>query len=187
LQVAGTLDVTAGAFPYPKDMRIIEELAWVFEPYTNLRNSDDMALKDSAQYRDVIHKVDKRITKHIQGEGKKKRLDTRYEIVGGAVNWKMISEKGVDGKIGALMDGIDAYVTVFQYDKNTWRYTVGRRSEFIPFDVPKIISALNEAETNKKEKWGGADIVAGSPRVAGSKLSPDVVEAIINSCISKKI
>lgn len=186
LNVAGTLDVTAGAYPYPKDLRIIEELAWVFEPYTDFRASDDMAKKNATQYRDVIDAVETRIARHLEGAGKKKRLETDYEIIGGGENWKMIREIGKDGKIGAFMDGINAYVIAKPHGEERWRYSIGRRSEFVPFDVPALIDVLNKAEGCTTDRWGGADIVGGSPRINGSALSPDQLQAIINAFLAQK-
>jgi hypothetical protein len=53
-------------------------------------------------------------------------------------------------------------------------------SPFVPFDVPEILRVLNDAEGSDTECWGGSNIIGGSPRVQGSKLSPDEVESIIN-------
>lgn len=183
INVAGTLDVTAGAFPYDKDMKILGELAWVFEPYTAFRASGEMARKDNAQYESVIHNVAARISRHLAGNGESVRLDTRYEEIGGGQGWTMIKEVGQDGRVGALVDGIDAYVSAQELADNRWRYTVGRRSEFIPFDIPAIMNLLNEAEGATDDRWGGATIIGGSPRVAGSQLTPSEVAAIINDYI----
>lgn len=180
IQVAGTLDATAGAFPYKPNMRILGELAWVFEPYTLFRASGEMAKKDNDQYRSVIQSVEARIQQHLLGRGESARLDTKYKVVGGGKNWKMIVEEGKDGRVGALIDGIDAYVSVQELQDERWRYTIGRRSEFISFDIPALLDRLNEAEGCTEDRWGGATIIAGSPRVSASKLSPQEVERIIN-------
>jgi hypothetical protein len=182
INVAGTLDATAGAFPYDRDLRILGEIAWVFEPYTMFRASGEMAKKDNGQYRSVIRDVERRIADHLIGRGESIRLDLRYNTIGGGKDWKMIQEVGKDGRVGALIDGVDAYVSVQQQD-STWRYTIGRRSEFIPFDVPMLIEKLNEAEGNEDDRWGGATIIGGSPRVGGSRLTPAQVERIINDYI----
>ncbi len=184
INVAGTLDATAGAFPYDRDLRILGELAWVFEPYTLFRSSGEMAKKDNDQYRSVLEDVEGRIQRHLIGRGESAKLDTRYDIVGGGKDWKMIQEQGKDGRVGALVDGIDAYVSVQEIGNERWRYTIGRRSEYIPFNVPALIDCLNSAENSEDDKWGGATIIGGSPRVGGSKLSPTEVEKIINEYIA---
>ncbi len=182
INVAGTLDATAGAFPYDRDLRILAELAWVFEPYTMFRASGEMAKKDNIQYKSVIQSVEGRIQQHLLGRGESAKLDTRYNVVGGGKNWKMIEELGKDGRVGALVDGIDAYVSVQELPDDKWRYTIGRRSQFIPFDVPMLIDRLNEAENCTTDRWGGAAIIGGSPRVNASKLTPQEVEKLINEC-----
>ncbi len=183
VNVAGNLDVTAGAFPYDRSLKILGELAWVFEPYTLFRTSGEMAKKDSAQYKSVVYDVEHRIQQHLMGRGESAALDTRYQSIGGGEGWAMIQEEGKDGRIGALADGIKAYISVQQLDDQTWRYSIGRLSEYIPFDVPALIDLLNKEEglTDSPDRWGGATIIGGSPRVAGSKLTPAQVESIINA------
>lgn len=183
INVAGTLDATAGAFPYDRDLRILGELAWVFEPHTRFKASGEMAKKDNEQYRSVIQDVQGRIALHLLGRGESTKLDTTYQIIGGGKDWKMIEETGKDGRVGALVDGIDAYVSVQELPDDKWRYTVGCRSEFIPFAVTKILDQLNEVEGCTDDRWGGAGIIGGSPRVGGSKLTPAEVEKIVNDVI----
>ncbi len=186
INVAGTLDATAGAFPYDRDLRILGELAWVFEPYTMFRASGEMAKKDNEQYRSVIESVEGRIQQHLMGRGKSAQIDARYKLVGGGQEWKMIEEVGKDGRVGALVDGIDAYVSVQELSTGRWRYTVGRRSEFIPFDVVGLMDHLNRIEGCEIDHWGGATIIGGSPRVNGSSLSPAEVEKAINEYLTKE-
>ena len=181
VSVAGILDATAGSYPYAPDMKLLEELAWVFEPYRVFRATGRMALKDNFEYRSVIDEVSQRIGDHLLGRGATAKIDTRYKLFGGGEKWKMLSEICLDGKIGAFNDGIDAYVVVQGLPNDRWRYTVGKRSDFIPFDLGRIFDALNEAENNKKESWGGATTIGGSPRYSGSRLRPEEVEDIINS------
>lgn len=64
-----------------------------------------------------------------------------------------------------------------------WAYVLGCTSPFVPFDVHALLRTLNEAEGAGKARWGGSDLVGGSPRVRGSKLSPREVERIINGLL----
>lgn len=185
INVAGTLDITAGAFPYDPDLRILGELAWVFEPYTDFRASGEINKKDDEQYREIIEGVGLRIGQHVAGKGEVVRLETQYKVIGGGKNWKLIEEIGRDGRLGALADGIDAYV-VAKSDGERWRYTVAKRSEYIPFDVPGHLANLNRVENCSEDRWGGSDTIGGSPRVGGSELSPSQVEAAINDYIADK-
>jgi hypothetical protein len=186
VQVAGLLDVTAGAYPFDKYQRILAELAWVFEPYSLFRASGEMSKKDNAQYRSVIQDVELRIGKHLVGRGDTAELDLRYSTIGGGIGWSMIVEDGKDGRVGAMRDGIQAYVSVQELENDRWRYSIARWSEFVPFDVPALLERLNEVEGNEQDAWGGARIVGGSPRVGASRLSPAEVEEIINRYVEEK-
>lgn len=186
IQVAGLLDVTAGAFPFDKDQRILGELTWVFEPYALFRASGEMSKKDNAQYKSVIEDVGLRIGRHLMGRGETAELDLRYRKIGGGLGWTMIAEEGKDGRVGAMRDGIEAYVAAQELENNRWRYSIARLSEFIPFDIPAILERLNQVEGTTNDTWGGATIVGGSPRVGASKLSPTEVEAIINEYIEQQ-
>ncbi len=134
-----------------------------------------------SRYEHVIREVGRRITQHLAGNGETVELDLSYEVIGGGENWQMIRELGKDGRVGAMMNGLDAYVSVQELPNEKWRYTLGRRSEFIPFDIPSLLDKLNAGEQNSEDQWGGSDIIAGSPRVGSSKLTPREVEQIINS------
>ena len=97
----------------------------------------------------------------------------------------MIREDGENGRVGAFSDGVNAYVIARERSDGRMAYTVGRTSQFIPFDVPKILVALNTEENNTNERWGGGNTIGGSPRIAGSRLCPNKVEKIINEMIKK--
>ncbi len=182
------LDATAGTYPFPKDLPALRELAWVFEPYRQFRLSGELDKKDADSFVSIVTSVEHRILQFVLGKGLEIPLDTRYERIGGGKGWAMIRETGAQGRMGAIADGIRAYVSVRERLDGRWTYTIGRMSVFIPFDLPPIIKMLNTAEglTDSKDRWGGSDIVGGSPRVAGSKLSPQEVEHIINNEVLAK-
>ena len=180
------LDTTAGAYPFPADMPILEQLAWVFEPYRIFRTSGRIDLKDATEYRSIIEDVELRISAHIAGSGKSVPLDTRYERVGGGQGWIMAKEIGNAAKTGIIGDGHTAYVTVRERPDGNYTYTVGKTA-FNPLFLPNVFYRLNRAETEvqtgtSKDCWGGSTTIGGSPRVAGSKLTPEQVSKIIEEC-----
>src|SRR4029078_11389386 len=81
--------------------------------------------------------------------------------------------------LAAAADGIRAYVCVRERPDGRWAYVVGRTSPFVPFDVPGILGALDEGEGATKDRWGGSDLVGGSPRAGGSRLTPNEVERVV--------
>lgn len=180
VSIVDVLDTTAGAYPFPVDLPVLQELAWVFAPYRQFRLAGGLDRKEPAEYVAVVEEVEDHILKHITGRGHKLPLDTRYEKIGGGPSWVMIREVGAQARTGVFADGVRAYVSVRPRPDGRWSYAVGRMSPFVPFDVPALLQALNRAEANGRDSWGGGNMVGGSPRVAGSRLSPAEVERIVN-------
>jgi hypothetical protein len=184
------LDATAGAFPYPKDLPALQELAWVFQPYRRFRLSGEIDKKDAASYVAVVTDVEHRIMQHIAGKGKTIPLDTRYEKLGGGKEWALIREIGGQARTGAFSDGIRAYVAVRDRPGGGYTYTVGRMSPYFRFDVPKILLMLNQAESAARggdygDRWGGGDTIGGSPRTVGSILTPEQVSEVVEKALTE--
>lgn len=183
------LDATAGAYPFPADLPVLGELAWVFEPYRQFRLSGQLhdprmsAEQLEAAYRSIIEDVCSRIEKHITGKGKSVPLDTSYETLHRGSSWAFVKETGAQARTGMFADGITAYVSVRERGNGRYTYVVGRMSPFIPFDCQKIYAVLNEIEGTDDDRWGGSDMVGGSPRRLGSKIDPDAMVKIIDSVV----
>ena len=181
------LDATAGAYPFPVDLPALRSMAWIFEPYRRFRLSGEIDKKDSVAYSGVIEDVEHRIAQHIVGEGGETSLDTRYDRIGGGSGWTMVREVGAQARTGMFSDGIRAYVSVRERPDGRYTYTVGRMSPFIPFHLPLVYARLNNVEArlaNVKEdaltdRWGGSNTVGGSPRVSGTKITPDELTKIL--------
>lgn len=175
------LDTTSGAYPFPKDLPFLGELAWIYEPYTNARKNGLLGKKDEALFLAIIEDVCLRISQYIAGTGKSISHDTTYEIIGGGSKWKMVREHGDCARTGMFSDGIYAFASVRnRQEEGVWDYVIGRQSPFIQFNMEGVFKALNEREGNATDKWGCSDTVGGSPRVAGSRIPPEEVERIIN-------
>lgn len=180
------LDATAGAYPVPTDSPILQELAWIFEPYRRFRINGGLDIRDTNAFTNVVTDVEHRIMQYIVGRGEKIPLDLSYEKIGGGSNWIMVREIGAQARNGMFADGIRAFVSVRERPNGRWSYIIGRMSAFIPgFDIPLFKKELNKVEGVKKDKWGGADNIIGSSRINGSRLSPDEVANIINQVNEK--
>lgn len=179
-----TLDATAGMYPFHPEMETLQEMAWVFQSYTQFRQSGEIANKDPEAFKSVITDVGNRIMQYVTGNPESLSLDTRYNRIGGDNNWAMVEEVGSQARMGIVSDGIDAFVSVRERSDGRWDYTVGSRSLLIPFDVPGILEELDAHEEDDDiDSWGGSNTIGGSPRVAGSGLSPGEVERLINNYI----
>ncbi len=180
VSLVDALDTTAGAYQLPADLSALKELAWVFAPYYSFRRGGGLDRAHPEAHRGVVAEVSSRIERHLEGHGGSHLLDGRYERRGGGPGWSLIRELGPHARLAATADGIRAYVSVREREDGRWAYVVGRASPFVPFDVPGILGALNEAEGAAMDRWGGSDLVGGSPRARGSRLSPREVEQVIN-------
>lgn len=174
------LDTTAGAYPYVPDMRALQELAWIFQPYRQFRVTGGIDRRRADEFEGIATDVMHRMMEYVTGRCKMIPLDTRYAPIGSGPGWTMIREIGENGRVGAFGDGIKAYVVARERGNGRYTYTVGRVSAFIPFPVPEILAALDAAEGNQACHWGGGDTIGGSPRATGSRLAPSEVEKLIN-------
>lgn len=179
------LDATAGAYPFPADLPVLGELAWIFEPYRQFRLSGAMYAgtlpQRTSSYRSIIEDVTNRIERHITGNGLSVPLDTRYERIGGGEGWAMVREIGAQARTGMFADGISAYVSVRERGNGRYTYVVGRMSPFIPFNCERIYTECNKLVAADGDVWGGSNTIGGSPRVAGSKITPDEMIKIVES------
>ena len=178
--VIDAMDSTAGAYPFRPDLPALQELAWIFQPYRAFRVGGGLDRRNAAEFTAIVTDVGHRMMEHICGRGERLSLDTRYEKIGGGTEWMMIKELGENGRLGAFRDGASAYVICRERSDGRMAYTVGRVSQFIPFDVPRMLDALSAAEG---ATWGGGNTIGGSPRAGGSSLSPADVERIVTSLL----
>lgn len=186
------LDATAGAYPFPADLPALQELAWIFEPYRQFRLNGGLDKRDASSFRSVIVDVEHRIMHHMLGQGDKLSLDVRYDVIGGGNGWVMVKEIGAHARTGMFGNGIKAYVSVrvrnseHHFHGDRWTYTLGKLSPFIPFDLLKLTEVFNKEDSTVTEldKWGGGNNIMGSPRIAGSALSPDELSQLIKDTLT---
>lgn len=180
------LDATAGAYCFPPEMPIIQELAWVFEPYRYFRLHGGLERRNAKEFKSIITDVEERILRHIMGRGESTTLDTRYERIGGGNNWVMVREIGMHARTGMFADGIRAYASVRERDDGKFSYVIARMSPFIHFPIPKFCKQFNRIEQSPDDPWGGSHICIGSGRMRGSMLTPQFVAQEMNRIIMKK-
>lgn len=189
--VADIMDTTAGAYPFPKTMPFLRELAWIFEPYRQCRQGGQLAAKDPKTYARVVEDVEQRILSHISGRGGAVDLDMRYEIIGGGTGWVMVREIGADARTAMFGDGIKAFIAVRDLGNNRYTYSYGRLSPYVKFPLLRLYDALNQAEgiaANDPNRHGGSDTIGGSLRSRnGSGLPPKEVERITEECVQRHL
>jgi len=182
------LDCTAGAYPFPKDLPALRELAWVFEPYRQFRTSGRLGLKNVGEYRSVIVDVEHRILQHIAGRGKEIALDTRYERIGGGQKWALVKEVGAQSRTGMFSDGVRVFVSAKELPNGRMQYIVGKMDHFNPLNLVKLTKHLNELDGCKADDcWGGGNMIMGSPRNAGSNLTIEQISDLMNKAMSGQL
>lgn len=182
--ISDRLDAASGMDPSLDD-RALGEMAWIYNPYREFRLSGNLDRKNPQEYAKIIRQIEERIIKYLSGKGKLLPLDLRFKEIGGGDGWVMVEEIGAQARTGMLRKGVQAFVSVRQRPDGRYTYSLGRISPFITnFDLPRLIEVLNKEEKSQDDKWGGSNIIGGSPRVNGSKFSPEEVEEIINNCLA---
>jgi hypothetical protein len=179
ISIEDKMDTTAGAYPYPEGLDVLEELAWVFEPYRRFRASGELDRREAEAFVAVVTDVEHRIMRHITGRGGRLKLDTRFDRMRSGTGWTMVREHGAQARQGVFGSGIDAFVAVRERPDGRYVYTFGRLSDTIPFPLVRLIDRLNREEDCTLDRWGGGDIVMGSPRVGGSNTNPDHLFEIV--------
>lgn len=184
------LDSTAGTYPLDTESNIMRGMAWIFEPYTELRTSGKLLEISSDEMINVIELICNRVTDFIEGRGKEIELNANYEVISNGNGWIMINELGPYARTKLFAQGIDAFVSVRKKTNGKYVYTLIKRSQFINFPIEVLYNLLNRIEGISKEdtdRWGGGNTIGGSPRIKGSKIKPEELKKIIDDNLERYI
>lgn len=192
------LDATGGAYPFSVDAQIRRELDWIFEPYLMKRFSGSLRQATAFDLRTILEAVCYRITQYTLGRGEQIDLLGDSKIITTEsykdLKWSILVESGPKARMLSFIKN-DAFIahlstrTVSLHgDKTRYDYTLARRSVWIPFPIPELYDHLNTIDVGLSEinKWGGSDIIGGSPRKIGSSFSPEVLKFEINKFLSTR-
>lgn len=183
VSVTDALDSTGGAYPFPASLIALQLQSWVFQPYRIAKKNGLIAKRDAETFHSIIDSVGHRIDRVVMGEVPEFTIDSSYHVVKQYEGWAIIDEtkSGGEWRTGFFADGGRAYVAIRSRGPDTYHYVIGKMSEFVSFNVLRIMEALNHAENLKSaaDLWGGSDLVGGSPRIHGSHLSPSDLADIV--------
>ena len=191
VRAADLLDATAGAFPLDPNSKIMRMTAWIFEPFKVARAADRIHGMTGQEMALMLEEVGARITSFVSSSGEQRELDTRYVEHGKNNGWSLIQEIGSEGRNGFFHDGGKAFISFRQNteQRGVYAYTISRLSPYIDFPITEIYSELNKAEgiqDGSPNSWGGSEIIGGSPRSTGSRLTPNQILNILNDYLSKR-
>lgn len=186
VHVVDMLDCTAGSYPFPVNLPLLEDLAWIMDPYKRFRLSGELDRKVASSYRGVIEDVGNRISRYLVGSGGRIAQDTRYTKLDGGRGWVLVHEDGAQAKAGVFGDGHTTYLAVRERPDGAYTYVLGKLA-YAPLVLARVFHRLNEAEgtTDSADRWGGGDTIGGSPRVGGSRLTPEEVSKIIEDLMPR--
>lgn len=183
-------DASAGAFPFDDTNlpdSLLKRQAWVFEPYTTARRERKLHSMTGQDMHQLIETVSGRVSMFAENKGGAVDVNTSMEVIGGGPGWKMILDTGTYARTSLYASGTAAFAGVRARDDGNYTYVLGKMSPYVPFPLSDIYKALNSREDISSEgnSWGGSDIIGGSPRKTGSRLSPQKVEEIVNSVLRR--
>ncbi len=180
-------DMSAGLFPVKRRQPLMRRLAWINQPYTEMKASGTYDKIDADGMQDLISRIHQRIAETLEGRGQEVSLDTEFRLIEQRNGWSLVEEIGEHARVGLSDADIDAFVSVAGGEGGVWRYKIIRRSELIPFPNPEIYEALNDAEglgSGSSDRWGGSLTSGGSPQDAGSRLDPQGVASVIDRVLT---
>ena len=180
------MDRASGLLDKPRDLPIVKQAAWVFEPYWQFRFSGAIDAKDQTAYMGVLRDVTHRVNEFLAARGRELPIDDRYEVLGGGEDWIMVREIGLQARMRMARRGIRAFVSARQKPDGRWVYTICRKSAYVWwFPVPEICAQLNTNEL-EEDFFGGGDIVFGNARGSGSTRDPQLMTLAINAFLQDR-
>ena len=186
VNIENLLDITAGAYPFNPNSEMMEEIAWVFQPYGDLRIIKDIGTMNSSEMKKIIEKICERVEIYSLGKNGRIKLNTRYQVIYNGKGWKIIYELGESAKMKAFSDGIISFVSVRERDDKNLIYSVINIIPYTNLSAENFYQELNNREGISmldNDKWEGNDFKGGSPRQKGSKIKPKELGKLIDALI----
>lgn len=182
-------DVTGGTFPVDSNSDLVRQIRWIFEPYNQLRKSDQFADSDSAILYDVLEKVFQRMDLFVAGQARESSLDDRYDILFHSAQFMVVNEiGGIDARTALLsrFPEIPLLVSlVSEREDGRLVYTILKNSIYADISMEDLYQKLNQLEEKKENPnaWGGSDLIGGC-RNRGSKLIPQEINKFLMTYFS---
>ncbi len=188
VRVEDLMDMSGGLYPTRKRLQLMKQLNWIMQPYTKARTSGALQQLDAKGMERVVREMHKRIRLTLYNGPREVEVDTSFEVLADHGSWQLVREIGEAARVGLAERRVKAFVSLISEKDGRCRYAIGRLSQFIPFPLSKLYAALNKAEgipADAEHRWGGSDIIGGSPREIGSRLSPEQVAEVVNACLAR--
>ncbi len=174
VHAVGKIDAHGPTYPLPPEQEdLVEEyLEVVLEPERRLRREGAYSTCD---LRALLDECIERTTAFIDaGFPRQERKPAQpYRVVISEGDMALIEGDRAMMSL-AYKDGWNKLIGMLPVRDGSRAFTIAKRSEFTPFDVPRVLRALADREPG----WGGGSTVGGAPRNADgsrSRLTPQEV------------
>ena len=172
VDVEGRLDRTAGSYAFHPDMPFLEEIAWIYYPFTDFKSRGGLISRDPQAFEQVIFQVEERIIKYIADKPGRMEIKTQYQQVGGDKNIALVTNVGQFGRMAMAYDKIQAYISYTELAYGRYMAVIGTLNSLVDLNIPAILERYNQEETSGG-RWGGGDGIGGCDRVKGTQIPPE--------------
>jgi hypothetical protein len=177
-----TLDRSAGMERI--DGSLEGQLAWIFEPYHTARFQGRLPQLKAEAMSAIIIDVCSRIEQYLNGSGNSLSFTGQYETLGTAAGYTVVKETGPDARRAMVRDGVTAFISFCGRTNGNYVYSFWRHENSDAIPLPQLCGALNARENlspRANNKWGCAGVRGGSPRLTGSRQSPEELIAFLRT------
>ncbi len=176
LELNDRLDITGGAFPMNLSDSVYGTHCWVFEPYTSMRKSGAIARADADTMNTVLDACCARLTQLMMNAAGSVIPNVEVTVLAtGLITVIDETQGGIESRHLAFAQSLipGVYLSIVAVRDDGCRvYTLGKRSRYVDFDMRAAYAKLNAVEGFTAPKgWGGSDLIGGSDRAQGSRLS----------------
>lgn len=179
----GRLDAYGGAFNFDvRKMPFLENMSWIFEPYTEFKDSGGLQRGKVSEYERVIEDASSRVDQYAMGRAEQIRVDDRYEVIGKIGLFTEIERIGSMASLGLARDGVASTAEFHDLENGLTQVTLAKVDRFQRcVDMVGLAVHLNEleAEAGGQPDWGGGNAYCCSPRNLGTVLSREEIEESI--------
>jgi hypothetical protein len=175
------IDTTAGAWlPRWVDEVLLAEMAWVFQPYFDARAI--VLPTDPAGLLALIGEVNDRISAHVEGRGGRSRVWGDFDVIARRGDVVAVRETGQHARVLMRRAGLTNIVAE-RTCGGIRHMTLLKSSQCGRPDLFAAYERLNLLERcPPDDRWGGSDIVGGSPRRRGTRLPLVEVLEVVAAC-----
>ena len=138
---------TAGAYPLPTSD--LSELAWMFQPYTEVRH--ELTSLGALEMTKVIDAVGERIDAYLRGAASVLEVDTRTRSWSGP-DWIRAREIGPFARSRLFEEGVKVNVLISEED-DCLTYAIGKMSPYADFPILELYDLLNRREGLDSSQW----------------------------------